>query len=70
MRIIRIIIIIIIIREEIGRATSFREEPLVLPHVLHRGSLHRVRLQHVAEQGHLVPHDDDVFLMKMVFFSC
>ena len=40
----------------------------MLPHVLHRGSLHRVRLQHVAEQGHLVVHEDDVFLMIMVFF--
>ena len=48
-------------REKKGGATSFREEPLVFPHVLHRGSLHRVRLQHVAEQGHLVAHDHDVF---------
>ena len=58
------------IREKVRWAAALQEEPLVLPHVLHRGSLHRVRLQHVAEQGHLVAHGNDAFLNENGVFSC
>ena len=40
------------IREKVGGAAALQEEPLVLPHVLHRRPLHRVGLQHVAQQRH------------------
>ena len=40
------------IREKVRWAAALQEEPLVFPHILHRRPLHRIGLQHVAQQRH------------------